>query len=166
MITREQFIESIRNEGRIMKHLYTKVPQDKLSYRPTPGQRSLEELLEFMPCNAAAITKHVISGDWSTFKEVSDKVKAAAKKDFAATVDQQIEEMITLVKNISEADLFGKEVTLPSGTKMPLGPALLEFPMKFMTAYRMQLFLYLKACGRTELTTPNLWRGTDPAPKK
>ena len=30
-----------------------------------------------------------------------------------------------------------------------------------LAAYRMQLFLYLKACGREELNTMNLWVGTD-----
>ena len=29
------------------------------------------------------------------------------------------------------------------------------------TAYRTQLFLYLKACGREELSTMNLWAGVD-----
>jgi len=28
-------------------------------------------------------------------------------------------------------------------------------------AYRMQLFLYLKACGGEELNTMNLWAGMD-----
>jgi len=28
-------------------------------------------------------------------------------------------------------------------------------------AYRTQLFLYLKACGRDELNTMNLWVGVD-----
>jgi len=28
-------------------------------------------------------------------------------------------------------------------------------------AYRTQLFLYLKACGREELSTMNLWAGAD-----
>ncbi len=28
-------------------------------------------------------------------------------------------------------------------------------------AYRTQLFLYLKACGREELGTMNLWAGVD-----
>jgi hypothetical protein len=32
-------------------------------------------------------------------------------------------------------------------------------------AYRTQLFLYLKSCGREELSTMNLWQGVDaPAP--
>jgi hypothetical protein len=32
-------------------------------------------------------------------------------------------------------------------------------------AYRTQLFLYLKACGREELGTMNLWAGMDMPPK-
>jgi hypothetical protein len=28
-------------------------------------------------------------------------------------------------------------------------------------AYRTQLFCYLKSCGRTELSTMNLWAGAD-----
>jgi hypothetical protein len=31
-------------------------------------------------------------------------------------------------------------------------------------AYRMQLFLYLKACGREELGTMDLWAGVDAVP--
>jgi hypothetical protein len=31
-------------------------------------------------------------------------------------------------------------------------------------AYRTQIFLYLKACGREELSTANLWGGADPQP--
>ena len=32
-------------------------------------------------------------------------------------------------------------------------------------AYRTQLFLYLKSCGRDELGTMNLWGGADQPPK-
>jgi hypothetical protein len=42
----------------------------------------------------------------------------------------------------------------------------LEFLVSFLlsgyAAYRTQLFLYLKACGREELGTINLWDGADP----
>jgi hypothetical protein len=31
-------------------------------------------------------------------------------------------------------------------------------------AYRTQIFLYLKSCGREELNTMNLWAGMDPTP--
>ena len=41
----------------------------------------------------------------------------------------------------------------------PLGRALLEMPLKWMTAYRMQLFLYAKAAGAVDLTTADNWRG-------
>ena len=53
---------------------------------------------------------------------------------------------------------------MPGGGMLPLGFAVLEGPLKWLTAYKMQLFLYAKATGATQLKTSNLWRGTDPKP--
>ena len=38
---------------------------------------------------------------------------------------------------------------------------IVRLPICHYAAYRMQLFLYLKACGREELNTMNLWAGVD-----
>jgi hypothetical protein len=38
--------------------------------------------------------------------------------------------------------------------------------MKWAVAYKMQLFLYIKANGNHDINTSNLWRGVDPAPKQ
>ena len=37
--------------------------------------------------------------------------------------------------------------------------------IKFLVAYRMQLFMYLKGMGRTDLGTPQCWLGADPDEK-
>lgn len=165
MISRKMFVESLREEAQILKHLYSKVPQDKLDYRPSAGQRSLRELLDYMPCNFAAIGQHVIKGDFSTIKQVMDATKAAAREDFNGTVDRECEAFVKLIEAIPEKDLAEKQVTLPNGLTRPLAVALLSFNMKFLAGYRVQLFLYLKACGRTDLVSRNLWRGADPEPK-
>jgi len=166
MFTRDQYIASVQQEANILKHLYTKLKPADLAYRPTKEQRSMQELIEFLPCNLAAIGKHVVSGDWSTFGDTAGPVKEAAKKDFAATVDRETSAFIAIVKALPESDLTTKNVTLPNGVTVKLGQALVEFNLKFLAAYRMQLFLYLKSCGHAELVTSNLWRGQDPAPKK
>ena len=70
-----------------------------------------------------------------------------------------------MIEAIPEKDFAEKKVTLPNGLTRPLAVALLAFNMKFLAGYRVQLFLYLKACGRTELVSRNLWRGADPEPK-
>jgi hypothetical protein len=41
------------------------------------------------------------------------------------------------------------------------GSMLVNMVLCGCAAYRTQLFLYLKACGREELTTMDLWAGVD-----
>ncbi len=50
------------------------------------------------------------------------------------------------------------------GTPMSRGSFLVNLVLSGYAAYRTQLFLYLKACGREELSTMNLWGGADPQP--
>jgi hypothetical protein len=42
---------------------------------------------------------------------------------------------------------------------------LLETTVKFLCAYRMQLFLYLKQMGVEGLGTAHAWAGRDPKPQ-
>ena len=55
----------------------------------------------------------------------------------------------------AEVDLFGVASR---------GVHLVTWVLNGCMAYRMQLFLYLKSCGRSELNTSNLWSGVDPTP--
>jgi hypothetical protein len=47
------------------------------------------------------------------------------------------------------------------GGKVSRGSTLVNLVLCGCAAYRTQLFLYLKACGREELGTMNLWAGVD-----
>ena len=48
------------------------------------------------------------------------------------------------------------------GSKATRGTWIVRLVLCHYSAYRMQLFLYLKASGRQELSTMNLWVGMDP----
>ena len=61
-------------------------------------------------------------------------------------------------------EAFRKEVAMFGGSHQSVGSFIVSLVLGGAAAYRTQLFCYLKACGRTELGTPNLWRGVDPAP--
>jgi hypothetical protein len=50
------------------------------------------------------------------------------------------------------------------GRKSSAGSFLVNTVLGAYAAYRTQIFCYLKACGRSELSTMNLWAGMDPAP--
>ena len=47
------------------------------------------------------------------------------------------------------------------GNKTTRGAFLVNLVLCGYAAYRTQLFVYLKACGRDELGTMNLWAGVD-----
>ena len=65
-----------------------------------------------------------------------------------------------LLADVSEADLRA-EIDLFGG-KASRGAFIVNQVLCGCAAYRTQLFLYLKACGRAELGTINLWAGMDP----
>ena len=65
-----------------------------------------------------------------------------------------------LLGGLSDADLRAE--TAPFGDPTSRGRFIVDFVLCGCAAYRMQLFMYLKACGREELNTTDLWDGVDP----
>ena len=63
---------------------------------------------------------------------------------------------------MSDADLRAEIDML--GQKSSRGAFIVNLVLSGCAAYRTQLFLYLKACGREELGTMNLWGGMDAPP--
>jgi hypothetical protein len=68
-----------------------------------------------------------------------------------------------LLSGMSDAD-FRAEMTGFDGQKISRGAFIVSLVLGGHTAYRTQLFLYLKSCGQEQLGTVNLWRGTDAVP--
>ena len=148
MFSKEQFIESLQLETNICKYLFTKVPGDKMDYRPTENQRSMLELLQYLTSCVKTSANCLIEDDWSSAATDMEKIKTLSVDDFCDAMDRQLAEVKDKIGPITEADFFNRNTTFPTGDKSILGAALINFPLKFITAYRMQLFLYLKAVGR------------------
>ena len=55
MITMQQLLDSCRHETEVIKHLATKVPADKHDWRPSEGQRSIRELMQYL--TAASLSR-------------------------------------------------------------------------------------------------------------
>ncbi len=161
MITRKQFLQSLQHETNVCKHLFTKIPEGGLDFRPTPGQRSTLELLQHLTTCARAPIQGLLTGDWKSIRTQLEAAKEIPADEFCDAMDQQMKDVIREVHEITDEELLSKEVTAPMGIKTILGEALINYPLKFMTAYRMQLFLYLKQAGMSELTTWNCWGGMD-----
>jgi hypothetical protein len=165
VLTKEELIAALRDEVRILAHLAGKVEQSNLDYRPTPKQRSTLELLRYMaimgPTQVAVIKAGVF--DRAALTAAWRPAEAAAKEmsfdQAVSAIRKQSDEYARLLSGWADAD-FRAEIDM-FGRKATRGSLLVNLVLGGHAAYRTQLFLYLKACGREELNTVNLWAGVD-----
>jgi hypothetical protein len=166
VLTKAELIALLRKEVRLLLHLTTKIDPSMLDYRPTPNQRSTIELLRYLTTSAPALIQYA-KGQPMDADAIAEATRQANSRDFDETLaalaslpDQYAE----LLADLSDDDLRG-EIMWVDGSRITRGFFLVSYVFGQYTAYRLQLFLYLKACGREELNTMNLWLGADvPAP--
>ena len=165
VLTKEELIAALQQEVRILVHLAGKVDKSKVDYRPTPKQRSILELLQYMAIMGPTQVAIIKTGtfDRATLGTVWGPAEAASK---AMTFDQavgaiakQSDEYARLLSGWTDADFRGDADMF--GRKSSRGALIVNLVLGGHAAYRTQLFLYLKACGREELNTMNLWGGAD-----
>ena len=153
-------------ELKIVRHLAKKVNATNAPYRPTEGQRSIAELLQYLSfCGSGAVAAMLDTG-WDRYHEFKERAKDVTWQSMPAALDVEEARLQGLFQEISDEDFAKREAKTPLSEIMPLGQALLEVPLKWMVAYRMQLFLYLKQSGLQELSTYNCWGGIDKAAGK
>ena len=160
-LTKSELIESLQNEVRILLHLAGKIDPATLDYRPSPKQRSTIELLKYLSVMGPGLVESAKAGafDPVTFTAAA---KAAEARDFEQTVAviaDHAGRYESLLSPMSDAD-FREEIVM-FGNKTTRGKFIVNLVLCGCAAYRTQLFLYLKACGRDELSTVNLWGGVD-----
>jgi hypothetical protein len=169
VLTKSELIENLQNEVRILLHLITKIDRSMLDYRPTSKQRSTLDVLKYLSMMGPTIVRYSLAKT-RDFSVWTNAAQAADARDFdqtVAAIAAQPEEYASLLGALSDDDLR-QEVTSFDGRKMSRGAFFVNLVLNGHAAYRTQLFLYLKACGREDLGTTNLWGGVDapPAPAK
>lgn len=164
MIAKDQFAQSLARECDIAIHLFSKLPQGAYEYQPSPEQRTTVALLRYLAICASAGIHCLVNKDWKLFADYRERLKDMPASEFPAAMERQKQEILDFFAATSEETLRSQEAPMPGGNMLPLGQAILEGPLKWLAAYKMQLFLYAKAAGATELKTSNLWRGVDPKP--
>ena len=166
VLTKSELVALLQKEVRLLLHLTTKIDPDMLDYRPTPKQRSTIELLRYLTTSGPALIGYA-KGQPMDADAIAEVTRAANARDFDETVaalaglsDLYAEQLA----DISDDDLRG-EIMWVDGSQISRGQFLVNYVFGQAAQYRLQLFLYLKACGREELNTMNLWIGADvPAP--
>lgn len=164
-LTKDEVLAQLQKEVQILRHLASKIDRNQLDYRPTPKQRSTLELLQYMaimgPTQLTVIEHGVF--DRPTLSATWSPAEAEAKNmsfdQAVAAIGKQSNEYAERLGAWTDAD-FRKEVDM-FGRKSSRGLLVITLVLNGHAAYRTQLFLYLKACGREELSTMNLWAGAD-----
>jgi hypothetical protein len=166
MISKNDIFKSIRHEANVCKHLYGKLPEGCMEYRPTTGQRSTIELLRYLAVVGIAGTRSMIEHDWSIWGTYKSRADQMTPEDFPEVMDQQMDELEAYLDTISDEDFETKTLKLPTGQELPIDIGLMNSIVKWLTAYKMQLFLYTKANGRDDIGTVNCWAGIDMPPRQ
>jgi hypothetical protein len=163
VLNKEELMSSLQNEVRILLHLMGKIDRAQVDYRPSPNQRSTIELLRYLAVMGPELILFIKSGvfdmaAWQT------SIKASNGWDLdqvLVIIDGHKERYRELLSGFSEEEFRG-EIEM-FHRKSSRGSMIVNMVLCGCAAYRAQLFLYLKACGREELGTTNLWMGADAA---
>ena len=162
MLRKDDLIEAMALECRILQHLHAKLPREDweatLSYRPSEKQRSTLELLRYLAMCGIGATAVVLEGSWDAWKRHKEPLAEMTGEEFPAAVDRQIAGIRELLAPLSDQALLDGRVKKARGDEMNVSQALYDMPIRWLNGYRMQLFLYAKALG-AEIDTPDCWYG-------
>ncbi len=166
VLSKAELIAALQHEVHVVLHLATKLDRDQLDYRPTPKQRSTFELIRYLSVMGPALTAAGVSGtfDREAWTAKQKEYEAFGLDQLLGIIAGHKERYAELLAGVPDA-AFREEVEI-FGRRRSRGVFLVSNVLGNLVGYRMQLFLYLKSCGREELTTSNLWHGVDPAPAK
>ena len=157
MISKEQLVDEIVRELDIMRHSGEKPTEEQLSYRPSDSQRTLIELMRYVSYVFISTAEAVVNGNQDVYKAKSEEAETLTLANFDERMKKQAEDIRALVMPLTE-EQANEEVMV----YMKQSRALYLLNMlKWAAAYKLQMFLYLKASGHSKLNTMNAWAGMD-----
>ena|SRR5437868_6149897 len=165
VLTKTELLAALQKEVGILVHLAQKLDDISTHYRPTATQRSSLELLRYLVVMGPALTKATKDGgfDPAAWTAKIEEANLLNLDGVIAALEEQKDAYAKLLHDMRDED-FRTPIEI-FGIKSSKGAFIVNLVLGGCAAYRTQLFLYLKSCGREELGTLNLWQGVDaPAP--
>ncbi len=165
VLEKDELVDRLNHEVRILLHLLSKARPADLAYRPTRGQRSLQDLLEYLTIFPVIHLRTVAAGVWdrdawgAAWRTEQAAAKGRSLEEIRNAISRQPAMFAQLISPLTNEDLRLEMEMF--GRKSSRGELLVWMLLCHYASYRMQLFLYLKACGREELGTMDLWAGVD-----
>jgi hypothetical protein len=165
VLSKSELIASLQHEVHILLHLIGKVDRAQLEFRPTPKQRSTLELLQYLAMMGPTLVDVAMTGvfDGAVWTAREAEAKRLDFDQAVSAIAAQRDTYAQVLGALADEDYrTGLTVwNIPTSR----GAFIVAYVLCGHAAYRTQLFGYLKACGRAELGTSNLWDGADPTPK-
>jgi hypothetical protein len=165
VLTKTELIAALQKEVGILIHLAQKLDDQSFHYRPTAKQRSSLELLRYLTVMGPALIEAAKNGgfDPKAWQAKMARAEALDVNGVIAALTDQKETYAHLLRDWPDEE-FRAPLQMFGNTSSK-GAFIVNLVLGGCAAYRTQLFLYLKSCGRDELGTLNLWQGVDaPAP--
>ncbi len=161
MITPQLLIDALANEFRIMKHLWSKVTAENKDFKLTPSQRSTEEVEQYILSSFPVQISLMVAGkrDNEIATNYSKQFENFSYTDFSKELDNALVKISAEI--LSLQDTQRQERITIRWMEGPRTRFLNDYLLTFLGAYKMQLFLQLKASGLTDLWSLNLWAGID-----
>jgi hypothetical protein len=123
--------------------------------------RSIHELLQYLCIVGTALPDYWLNEQESDFFAEFNKKASVSKQmpheKFLSVMNDQIELTNKLFEQIKEEDLLNKEVVYPWGGSAPFGQAITSTSIKFLSGYKLQLFLLIRMCTDQKIGTPDAW---------
>ena len=162
VLSRSELIASLQNEVRILLHLAGKVDPSNVDYRPTPRQRSVGELVQYLSFMGPTIVRYALAEppEVAIWTEAEEAAKARNFNESVAEIGRHSAQYEALLGDVPDAK-FRVEFTDWEGKRTTVGSFLVNLVLGGSAAYRTQLFLYLKASGLERLGSADLWTGVD-----
>lgn len=168
MTHKEQILKTLEKEIQVCKRLYTILPKELYDYKPVEGMRTTLELLRYLTwCSGSCLESYfetdkerlhtLYERNW----EHGETMKA---EEFPARMDEEWEKIKRHFEMFTDEDLLSKTVTIPWREQMPLGQAIIETSLKWLTGYKMQLFLYMRM-NELEVDTGDCWIKFEDTPR-
>lgn len=156
---KEHLYQSLEREIILLKQLASVIEEKDLDFRPHEGARSNLELMRYLSGLGANMMRWFIDNDLTpeAWTEIREHQKTLSLANFNARLDEQLATIRNYFDRVTEEDLLIKMVNLPSKEPMVLGMAIINAPLKWLAAYRLQLFVNLKLNGHSHLSTREAW---------
>lgn len=165
VLSSAELVRLLQHEVKILVFLAGRATGAARDYRPAARQRSTTELLRYLSMMGPELMTVARTGvfDGAAWGAAERAVAGRGFDEAVAAIAAQAGAYAAQAGELT--DEYLRADIAPWGESMSRGRFIVQYVLCGYSAYRTQLFLYLKASGHPELGTTELWDGSDPPAK-